>query len=182
MSGQYLICKHARMSYTSLGSCFLRRTAKVMFSSLLVCLPICLLSHYGKIHGWIFPYQWRWSLRPMFTFSCPQRFLWVVWLCRVTASWASQYPKRRLSVRSRKVSKPRDRYFKLSYRFEIWQAHRQHCCRSACQISERSDNSKYKSRGFETWLSFLVLHLYVSSLFAIFGPRGSQNSQWSRQR
>ena len=65
--------------------------------------------------------------------------------------WApSQYPKRRLSVRSRKVSKPRDRYFKLSYRFEIWQAHRQHCCRSACQISERSDNSKYKSRGFET--------------------------------
>ena len=24
------------------------------------------------------------------------------------------------------------------------------CCRGACQISERSDNSKYKSRGFET--------------------------------
>ena len=65
--------------------------------------------------------------------------------------WApSQYTKRRLFVRSRKVSKPRDWYFKLSYRFEIWQAHRQHCCRSACQISERSDNSKYKSRGFET--------------------------------
>ena len=62
----------------------------------------------------------------------------------------SQYPKRRLFLRSRKVSKPRDWYFKLSYRFEIWQAHRQHCCRSACQISERSDNSKYKSRGFET--------------------------------
>ena len=62
----------------------------------------------------------------------------------------SQYPKRRLFVRSRKVSKPRDWYFKLSYRFEIWQAHRQHCCRSACQISERSDNSKYKSRSFET--------------------------------
>ena len=62
----------------------------------------------------------------------------------------SLYPKRRLSVKSRKVSKPRDWYFKLPYRFEIWQAHRQHCCRSACQISERSDNSKYKSRGFET--------------------------------
>ena len=61
----------------------------------------------------------------------------------------SQYPKRRLFVRSREVSKPRDWYFKLSYRFEIWQAHRQQCCRSACQISERSDNSKYKSRGFE---------------------------------
>ena len=62
----------------------------------------------------------------------------------------SQYPKRRLIVRSREVSKPRDWYFKLSYRFEIWQAHRQHCCRSACQISERSDISKYKSRSFET--------------------------------
>ena len=62
----------------------------------------------------------------------------------------SQYPKRRLFVRSREISKPRDWYFKLSYRFEIWQAHRQHCCRSACQISERSDNSKYKSSGFET--------------------------------
>ena len=50
----------------------------------------------------------------------------------------------------RKISKPRDWYFKLSNRFAIWQAHRQHCCRSACQISERSDNSKYKSCGFET--------------------------------
>ena len=68
-----------------------------------------------------------------------------------SGSWGpSQYTKRRLFVRSREVSKPRDWYFKLLYRFEIWQAHRQHCCRSACQISERSDNSKYKSRGFET--------------------------------
>ena len=66
----------------------------------------------------------------------------------IAQPWApSQYPKRRLFVRSRKVSKPRDWYFKLSYRFEIWQAHRQYCCRSACQVSERSDNSKYKSRG-----------------------------------
>ena len=46
----------------------------------------------------------------------------------------SQYPKIRLFVRSREVSKRRDWYFKLSYRFEIWQAHRQQCCRSACQI------------------------------------------------
>ena len=70
---------------------------------------------------------------------------------RFPGYWApSQYPRRRLFVRSREVTKPRDWYFKLSYRFEIWQAHRQQCCRSACQISERSDNSKYKSRGFET--------------------------------
>ena len=55
----------------------------------------------------------------------------------------SQYPKRRLIIRSREVSKPQDWYFKLSYCFEIWQAHWQYCCRSASQISERSDNSKY---------------------------------------
>ena len=72
----------------------------------------------------------------------------------------SQYPKRRLSVRSRKVTKPRDRYFKLSYRFEIWQTHRQHCCRSACQISERLDNSKYKSRGFETLRDLMERRLF----------------------
>ena len=34
----------------------------------------------------------------------------------------SQYPKRRLSVRSRQVSKPRDLYLELSDRSEIWQA------------------------------------------------------------
>ena len=72
----------------------------------------------------------------------------------------AMYPKWRLFLRSRKVSKPRDWYFKLSYRFEIWQAHRQHCCRSACQISERSDNSKYKSRGFETLRDLTERHLF----------------------
>ena len=66
-------------------------------------------------------------------------------------TWApSQYPKRHLYERSCKVSKPRDWYFELLYHFEIWQAHWQHCCRSACQISERLDNSKYKFHGFET--------------------------------
>ena len=62
----------------------------------------------------------------------------------------SQYPKRRLSVRSRKVSKPRDLYLEWSDRSEIWQALRQRCCRCACQISNRYDNLKYKYRGFET--------------------------------
>ena len=73
----------------------------------------------------------------------------------------SQYPKRRLFVISREVSKPRDWYFKSSYRFEIWQALRQQCCRSACQISERSDNSKYKSRGFETLRDLTKRRLFV---------------------
>ena len=41
-------------------------------------------------------------------------------------SWALfQYPIRRLIVRSREVSKPRDWWLKLSHRFEIWQAPRQ---------------------------------------------------------
>ena len=62
----------------------------------------------------------------------------------------SQYAKRRLFVRSCKVSKPRDLYLELSDRSEIWQALRQHCCRCACQISKRYDNLKYQSRGFET--------------------------------
>ena len=55
-----------------------------------------------------------------------------------------------LILRSREVSKPRDRQFKSSYSCEIWQARRQQCCRGACQISQRSDYSKYKSRGIET--------------------------------
>ena len=62
----------------------------------------------------------------------------------------SQYQKIRLSVRSRKVSKSRDLYLELSDRSEIWQALRQQCCRCACQIAKRYDNSKYRSRGFET--------------------------------
>ena len=65
--------------------------------------------------------------------------------------WApSQYMKRRLFVRSRKVSKPRDLYLELSDRSEIWQALRQHCRRCAYQIAKRYDNLKYQSRGFET--------------------------------
>ena len=62
----------------------------------------------------------------------------------------SQYLKRRLFVRSRKVSKPRDLYLELSDRSEIWQALRQQCCRCACQISKRYGNLKYQSHGFET--------------------------------
>ena len=61
-----------------------------------------------------------------------------------------QYPIRRLIVRSREVSKPRYWYFKSTHRLEIWQEHRQHCCRGGCKISERLYNSKYKSRSFET--------------------------------
>ena len=72
-------------------------------------------------------------------------------LPQIHKTWApSQYPKRRLFVRSRKVSKLRDLYLELPNHSEIWQALRQHCCRCACQISKWCDNLKYQSRGFET--------------------------------
>ena len=91
-------------------------------------------------------------------------------------AWApSQYPKRRLSVRSREVSKPRDWYFKLSYGYEIWQAHRQHRYRSACQISERSDISKYKSRGFETLRDLAERRLFGYWDGALLAPLQSYN-------
>ena len=61
-----------------------------------------------------------------------------------------QYQIRRLIVRSREVSKPRDWYLELSDGPEIWQAPQKHCCWGACQISKRYDNSNYQSRGFET--------------------------------
>ena len=71
----------------------------------------------------------------------------------------SQYPKRRVSVRSRKVSKPRDLYLELSYCSEIWQALRQQCCRCAFQISKRY-NLKYQSRGFETLRDLMERRLF----------------------
>ena len=72
----------------------------------------------------------------------------------------SQYPKRRLSLRSRKVSKLRDLYSELSDRSEIWQALRQQCCRCACRISKRYDNLKYQSRGFETSRDLTIRRLF----------------------
>ena len=70
-----------------------------------------------------------------------------------------QYPVRRLIVRSREVSKPRDLYLKLFDRSEIWQAPRQHCCRCACQISKRCDNSNYQSHSFETSRDLMIRRL-----------------------
>ena len=52
----------------------------------------------------------------------------------------------RLSVRPRKVSKPRDLYLELSDLYEIWQVLRQQCCRCTCQISKRYVNLKNQSR------------------------------------
>ena len=51
-------------------------------------------------------------------------------------------------LRSCGVLKLRDWKFKLSHRFDIWQAPQQHSCWDACKISESSYNSKYKSHGF----------------------------------
>ena len=91
----------------------------------------------------------------------------------------SQYPKRRLSVRSRKVSKPRDLYLKLSDRSEIWQALRQHCCRCACQIAKRCGNLNYQSRGFETSRDLTIRRLigyWNGALFTNYAARGDWTS------
>ena len=50
--------------------------------------------------------------------------------------------------RSRYVSKAWDRVLKCSYRFDISRAHRQQCCREACQIPNWLDNFKCKFRHF----------------------------------
>ena len=84
-----------------------------------------------------------------------------------------QYPIRRLIVRSRKVSKPRDFYLGLFDHIEIWQAPRQHCCRRACQISKRCDDLNYQSRGFETSWDLTTRHLIR---YSNGGPAGLLNS------
>ena len=66
---------------------------------------------------------------------------------------------RRLTARSREVSKPRDSGLNFSNRSEIWQVPRQRCCRGACQISERYDNCNIQSRGFETSRDLAVRRL-----------------------
>ena len=72
--------------------------------------------------------------------------------------WALfQYLIRRLVVRSHEVVKPRWSFIS-PHRFVIWQAHWQHCCQGACQISKRSYNSKYKCRGFETLQDLTLRH------------------------
>ena len=60
-----------------------------------------------------------------------------------------QYLIRRLIVRYRKASKPRDLNLELSNHSVIWQVHRQQCCRGACQISKRCHDLNYQSCGFE---------------------------------
>ena len=72
-----------------------------------------------------------------------------------------QYTISRLIVRSRKVSKARDRVSKCLYRFEIWQVRRQQCCRGVCQISKRSGNSRYKSRGYETLRELTIRRIMI---------------------
>ena len=51
-------------------------------------------------------------------------------------------------ARFREPSKPLYWQFQLSYRFEIWQTHRQHCYRGPCQISGRCGHCNTHSRDF----------------------------------
>ena len=67
------------------------------------------------------------------------------------------------------ISQPRD-LSSESGRSEIWQASRQHCCRGACQISKRYDNSNYQSRDFEISRDLVIRYLlgYWNELLAPF--------------
>ena len=71
-------------------------------------------------------------------------------MIRSPSNWSNPSEKTPPLARSRKVPKPRDWYPKLLYHSETRQAHQQHCCWSACQIPEWSDNSKHKPCGPET--------------------------------
>ena len=65
-------------------------------------------------------------------------------------AWASiRKVDRRLIVRSREVSKPRDSGLDFFIHTEIPQATRQQYCLDACKIAERYDNHNIQSRGFE---------------------------------
>ena len=63
------------------------------------------------------------------------------------------------TLRSRKISKPRDLYLELFDRYEIWQVSRQLCCQSACPISKQHNNSNYLCRCFEAWWGFTLKQL-----------------------
>ena len=88
-----------------------------------------------------------------------------------------QYPIKRRMVRYREVSKPQDWLLMLLHHFKIWQTPRHQCCRAACQISERSDNSKYKFRGFEAsrdltirrpvgyWKALIPMRSFIGHIF-----------------
>ena len=68
---------------------------------------------------------------------------------------------RRLVLSAREISKQRDWQFKLSHRLEIWQAHRQHSGRCACQISKQSCISNYKYHGSETLRGLSIRRVIV---------------------
>ena len=74
---------------------------------------------------------------------------------RASIHWAA----RRLTARSRKVSKPRESGLDTSSHSEIWQAPRQQRCRDACQISKRYYHYNTESRGSETWRDLAVIRL-----------------------
>ena len=64
-----------------------------------------------------------------------------------------------ITARSREVSKPWYSGLDFSSRSEIWLAHRQRCCRDACQISERYYHYNMQSRDFDTSRDLVVRRL-----------------------
>ena len=104
---------------------------------------VALHGHYGLLNHrqlhFLFNSLLMLSRRPMMwkTFSCHNLQLqrWAI-SCRARFQYAIKRPV----IRSCEDTNPRDLYLELMDRSEFWQAHRQHCCRYASQISNWCDN------------------------------------------
>ena len=132
-----------------------KHTAEQTIETLVIETPSCSLWHHCNAFGSLSlasssagrnSFCEKWTAAR----SCEQTILWyedhITPVTSLETRAPFQYPIRRLIVRSRKVSKPRDSYLELSDRSEIWQTLRQHCCRLACQISKWCDNLNYNRR------------------------------------
>ena len=135
----------------------------------------CITNASIKIYIWQMYFAWFWpTTGQMYSRNALTRQNTVWQLCFlidetlrifIEASWDTfyrasiHYAVRRLTTRSREVSKPRDSCLDFSNRSEIWQPSRQQCCRDACQISERYDHINTQSHGFETSRDLTVRRL-----------------------
>ena len=78
-----------------------------------------------------------------------------VFICTNDTLAPCQYPIRRLKCKISWSLETARFVCSIDRLLWIWRAHRQHCCRRACQISKRCDNLNYQSRGFETSRDFI---------------------------
>ena len=111
--------------------------------------------HIWRVVCWVLAYDWAKAFSSCYVVSM------CIWICWYRFRCTDKYgcTVRRLTARSRKVSKSRDSGLDSSNRSEIWKAPRQQRCRGACQLTERCDNCNTQSRGFETSRDLAVRRL-----------------------